>query len=306
MDGWTALWQLRETIGEGSSSDYLNDQLSYTLLFEAAKELNRRTASIVSSQTITIVAEQAEYNLNPDFGGLYLKTTDGEPFVKYNDGTNDTFITMKPYAEVIYDNQTESVTIPDFFSIRHATTQVSNVTGTATADGTVSNGEATLTDTASSTRFANVSSGDAVHNTTGSEHGIVISKTSNTALVTAIFDSNGDAQSWSSGDAYVIVPQPRMSIVFDPPPSTSSHTVTIEYIKNPEPVFSPYRSYTFPYENGELIRYAAGMYKMRDKDATFAAAFTQQADRGVKLTGGTVRKVTDRNTWTMNLKKRRW
>lgn len=198
MDGCTLLMLIREALTESSGSTYLNDQLSYSLLWDAAKEINARTASITSSQTITTVADQAEYNLNPDFGGLYLKNSNGDLFVKFYDGTNYTFITPKPYAEVVYDNQTTSVTIPDYVSIKQATTQVSNITGTASADGAASNGEATLTDTSSTTKFANAVAGDRAHNTTGDEHGIVLAKTSNTALVTAIFDDSGTAQGWSN------------------------------------------------------------------------------------------------------------
>jgi hypothetical protein len=305
MDGWTMLMQLREGLGESSTSDYVNDQLSYSYLYDGAKEFNRRTASITGIQTITTVADTAEYNLNTDYSGLYLRDREGAFFIKYNDGTNDTFITVKPYEDVIYDNQTTSVTIPDYFSIRHATSQVANITGTASADGAESNGEATLTDTSSATKFSTVSVGDAVHNTTGSEHGIVITKTSNTALVTAIFDSSGTAQGWSSGDSYIIVPQPRFALVFDPPPSTSGHTATIQYIKNPAPVFSPYRSYQFPQENGEIVAYAVGRYKFRDSDIQGGSVWLQQADRSAKLSGATVKKSKDSNTWHMNLKRRR-
>lgn len=306
MDGWTILKLIREALSESSNSNYVNDQLSYQLAHDAAKEINARTASITSSQTITTVSDQAEYNLNPDFQGLYLSNDDGDLFVKYYDGTSYTFLTTKPYAEVVYDNQATSVTIPDYVAIKHATTEVPNVTGTASANGNVVNGEATLTDTSSVTKFAIVSVGDAVHNTTDDTHGIVISKTSSTALITAIFSDDGTAQSWGSSDAYILVPQGRFSLIFDPPPSISGHIITVPYIKAPTPVFSPYRSYPFPVEcYRDISMYAAALYKYRDKDPTLAAAYLQQAVRSLGLTGATVKKATDRNRFSMKLRGKR-
>jgi hypothetical protein len=306
MDGYTLLFLLRESMNEASGSDWINDQLSYTYLYDAAKELNARTAAITSSQSITTVATQQEYNLNPDFLSLYLTDNEGSLIIKVNDGTDDTFITFKPYAQTVYDNLTDSVEIPDGFTIKHATTAVVNVTGTASADGTLSNGEATLTDTTSATKFSTISVGDMVHNTTDGTHGIVIAKTSDTALVTAMFDGAGTAAGWTIADAYVIVPQGRFALLLDPPPSTAGYTVTVAYIQKPTPVFSPYRSYKFPTDcSRELVDYAVGRYKFRDRDPSTGATWLSMADRALNLSGGTVKKATNRNTFHMNLKGRR-
>lgn len=305
MDGWNLLFDLREALHERSDSDWLNDQSSYTYLYEAAIEINLRNVLITSSQSITTVAETAEYNLNPDFMGLHLKDRDNCLYVKVYDGTNYHFITNKAYEDIYYDNLTSSQAIPDYFTIKHATTQVSNVTGTTSAAGTTSNGEATLTDTSLSTKFSTISVGDLVHNTTDSSHGVIIEKTSNTALVCAMFNSSGDAASFELSDAYVIVPQPRYSIVFEPPLSTASYTIYVPYIQKPVPVFSPYRSYKFPLEcKRDIVEYASARYKYRDRDPNFGNAFFQYFDRGVKLTGGTNKKAVNNNTFKMNLKKR--
>ena len=306
MDGWTLLFDLREALHERSDSDWLNDQISYTYLYEAAAELNSRIASITSTQSITTIAETSEYRLNPDFMGLYLRDGENRFYVKLNDGTNDFFITHKSYEDVIYDNLTTSQTIPDWFTIKAATTQLSNVTGTASADGTVSSGEATLTDTSSSTKFSNISAGDWVHNTTSGYHGIVLEKTSGTVLATAIFDSVGTASSWTASDSYVVVPQPRYSIVFEPPTSTAAYTVTVFYLKKPDPVFAPYRSYKFPVETKrELVQYAAGRYKYRDRDLQTGNAMFQFSDRSAMVTSGIVKVSTNRGGFKMNLKGKR-
>jgi hypothetical protein len=305
MDGWTLLFDLRETLHESSDSDWLNDQSSYTYLYEAAIELNARTASITSTQNITSVATQAEYNLNPDFLALRLTDREGDYYVKVNDGTSDNFIKHKSYSDMVYDNLTDDQSIPNYFSIKHATTQEPNVTGTASAAGTTSNGEAILTDTSSSTKFSTVSVGDLVHNTTDGTHGIVLSKTSNTVLATALFDTKGDAASWGISDAYIIVPQARFALIFEPPFSTSGYTITVDYIQKPAPVFSPYRSYQFPIDcKRALVESAAGRYKYRDRNPNVGEAYYQHSDRNTKLTGGIVQKATNRGGFRMNLRKR--
>jgi hypothetical protein len=305
MDGWTLLHDLRESLNERSDSDWLNDHASYLYLYEAAMELNARTASITTYQDITTVADTAEYRLNPDFMGFHMTDREGRYYIRFYDNTSYYFINHKEYDEVVYDNLTDSQDIPNYFSIKPATTQISNVTGTASADGSSSNGEATLTDTSASDQFEDVEVGDLVHNTTDTSHGIVLAITSDTALVTAIFDSNGDAASWEEDDAYVIVPQPRHSIILEPESETAGYTIRVYYIQKPPPVFSPYRSYKFPTDcRRELVQYALGRYKYRDRDPEFGNAFYQFSDRSARVTGGVVGKSRNRGGFKMNLRKR--
>ena len=303
MDGYNLLFDLREALHERSDSDWLNDQSSYTYLYEAAKELNSRIAAITSYQEITTIAETAEYQLNPDFMGLYLQDSRNEYYVKLYDGTSYYFINHKQYEDVIYDDRTTSQTIPDYFTIKPATTQLSNIIGTASAAGTTSNGEATLTDTSSSTKFSNAAAGDLIHNTTDTSHGIVLAKTSATVLVTAIFDSSGSAASWELSDAYVLVPQPRHSIVFEPLTSTAAYTVTVYYIQKPLPVFAPYRSYKFPTEcKREMVQYAVARYKYRESDHKSGNDLFGLANRNTRITGSIVNKANNRGGFTMNLR----
>lgn len=305
MDGYTLLDDLRETLGEATTGSWLNNHVGYTHLYNASCEINVRNAFHTSSQPITTVASTSEYALNPDFMGLYLKDPEGRIYVKYYDGSNYTFINHAAYETIYYDNQTGSVSIPDRFTIKPKTTAVANVTGTASANGVATNGEATLTDTSSATKFSTIAAGDLVHNTTQGYHGIVIYKTSDTALVTAIFDSTGTAQSWTSADAYIIVPQGRFSLIVDPPSSTAAHTITVPYIKKPDPVFSPYRSYPFPMEcKRDLVEYAAAQYRLRDRDEQSAGTHLKMYERNLGMTGGTTAKSLNRGGFTMQLKRK--
>jgi hypothetical protein len=303
LDGWTLLEDLQEQLNEPSSGTFLNDRVSYGYFYDAARQINSRLAIVTSTQSITTVADTYEYNLNPDFMGLYMRDSNGEYFVKYTDsGSSDYFVTHQPYDELYYNRTSTSGPIPYHFSVSNATA-VSNVTGTASAAGTVSNGEATLTDTSSSTKFSTISAGDIVHNTTQDYHGIVIAKTSDTALVTAIFNSSGTGQSWTSSDASIIIPQGRFKLIIDPPSYTASETITVPYVQKPTPVFSYYRAYNFPESCHEaIIEYAAFKYKYRDRDHSFGDKFFAWFDKEVRTSGAVIRKAENRGGFKMSLK----
>jgi hypothetical protein len=303
LDGWTLLEDLQEQLNEPSSSTFLNDRVSYGYLYDAARQINERLAVITSTQTITTIASTFEYNLNPDFMGLFMKDSDGKLFVKYtNSSSADTFITHQPYDELYYGKTTTDGPIPYRFSVKESTA-VSNITGTASAIGTVAQGEATLTDTSSTTKFSTVTAGDSIHNTTQDYHGIVIAKTSNTALVTAIFNSSGTAMSWANADAYIIIPQGRFKLVIDPPSLTASETITVPYIQKPAPVYSPYRAYPFPEScHGAFIEYASFKYKYRDRDPNYGDKFFAWFDKEVRTSGSIIKKSENRGGFTMNMK----
>ena len=268
MDGKESLYQLRQVLSEASDSRFLDDKTSYMYLWAAAKDFVFRTNCLTTSQTITTVADQEAYSLEPHFLKLYLKTEDENPFVKYTQGTDNFFLEWHDYDKIRWENQTTSISIPTYFTIRDKRSLLSRITGTASAAGASSGGECTLTDTSSSTKFANVSVGDTVHNTTDGADGIVISKTSNTALVTALFGGSGN--DWASSDAYVIQPQGRMELLLNPPPTTAGDSVLVEYVVAPDPVFSSYGVYRFPQEYMDvIIAYAAWAYKYRDREPDF-------------------------------------
>jgi len=261
----------------------------------------RRTLSLRNEQAISTVANQAGYTLNADFMEMYLRNTDNDLYLKYNDGTTDHFITFRDYEDIIYENDTSSTVIPDHFSIIDDPTNDARISSTTTSAGASSGGEAILTD--STADFSNVSPGDIVHNTTDGSDGLVLSKTSTIALVTALFD--GTDNDWSNGDSYVIQPQARLKIVLDPAPTTSSHTVTVFYIQRPNPVFSDYGIYRIQsqYLNA-LVFYALAHYSYRDDEITDSTRLMSFFDREVRRASAALNKTFVRQGYTVGWKQR--
>lgn len=302
MDGKSLSDKLAIIIQESiTTSAFLDSRATYGYLYEAALEFCRRTQCLTGTQTITTVADQAAYDLNADFLSLYIVNSFNELSVKYNDGTSDYWLVFRPYESVYYTNDTTSVLIPSLFSLRDKQSLASKIASTATAVGASAYGECTLTD--STAPFTNVSVGDEVHNITDGSDGVVIVKTSTSALVTCLF--GGTNNDWTSSDAYVIVPQGRKQIVLSPPPSTASHTVTVEYIQKPDPVYSFYRTYRFDatYEDA-LVKYAAWMYKYRDRDPNFGDAFYKLWEEKLRKASSDTRRQLSRNNMKVNFNKR--
>ena len=282
MVGKTLLRRLRQTLSEVSGSPFLDDRLSYELLWEAAQEYVRRTKCLTASTTFTTVADQTNYDLPADFLELYLRDSNGDLFIQYNDGTSTTTISWDSYEDIVVANNTTSVSIPSSFCIMDRSSLPSQVTGTATADGAASGGECTLTDSSADFVTGLVAPGDRVHNTTDGSDGVVLSVTSSTALVTALFD--GTDNDWSTGDSYVIQPQARAQLILDPPPSTAGHTGTVYYIARPDPVFSDYGMYRIPEAAHQaLVYYAAHLYMDRDHEPQFANYFLEKWEAMVRL-----------------------
>lgn len=301
MDGKTLLYQVRNLINEASDSGFLNKRSTYDFLYKSAVEFVNRTNCLRTSQSITTVADQTDYTLNADFIKLFLKDTNHNLIIKYNDGSNNSFLTNTTYDKIQYQVSVSSVPIPSQFAVIDDSTLDSRISGTTTSAGAVAGGESTLTDTAAD--FSDVSPGDIVHNTTDACSGIVLSKTSSTVLVTALFDGTND--DWTSGDSYVIQPQGRLKIVIDPPPSTASHTITVEYIKRPEPVYSDYGVYRFPsqYANA-LICGAAWFYKYRDSNPNEGNSWFQIFDREVRQYANAVNNSRNSKRLVINWKGR--
>lgn len=303
MDGKSLTRELRLILNEASDSSYMDNRLSYELLWQAAIEFVDRTNCLAATQSITTVASQTGYTLNADFIKLYLRNRDNNFYIKYNDGSADTFILYKDKQDVIYQNSTEATTVPSYFYIDDDATLNSQISSTASAAGAKTGGQCTLTDSSSSTRFANVSAGDIVHNTTDGSSGYVISKTSNTALVTALFD--GTDNDWSLADAYVIQPQGRLRLVLSPPPSTASHTATVYYIQRPSPVFADYGVYRFSLQHlRAILHYAAWLYKYRDRDPNFGDKFFQHFDSSVRKGAVQLNNTMNRQGFGVSFKRR--
>jgi hypothetical protein len=301
MDGKTYLYRIRNLINESSSSTFLDDLTTYDFLNDAAIEFVQRTKTVVGTQSITTVAEQTNYTLNADFLNLYLRDESHKLYIKYNDGTSNSFPTFIPYTDIYRQISVTSQSVPQSFSIKPVTTLSSQVTGTATSTAAASGGEATLTDTAAD--FSNVEAGDRIHNTTDDSLGIVLAKTSSTVLVVALF--GGKANDWTSSDAYVIQPQGRYELILDPPPSTASHTVTVEYVQRPAPVYADYRVFEFGTQYaGGLISYAAYLYLYRDEESNKGDKLLRAFERDIGRATQQLNDTFEKNRLTVNLKNR--
>ena len=303
MDGQRALYELRQLLQEDSGSGFLDDFSSYGWLNEAASEIAWDSKSTRTTQTITTSAAQASYDLNPDYLGLYLQNRSKNYYIQYNDGTNNTFINWKPYEEIVYgDRGQESASIPNHFTVIDNPTMPSQITGKATSAGAASGGSSTLTSTTGD--FSNAYMHDTVHNTTDGSMGVVISKTSSTVITTALFGGTDD--DWTSSDSYVIQPQPRFQLVFDPKPSTASHTVTVSYIQRPPPVFHSYGVFRLPQVVvPSIVKRAAWMYKYRDREPDYGDKWYAHSQACINRYLNQADHMLRRKRFTVNLKARR-
>jgi len=298
MDGADLTRRLEQLMNEEVDSDWLDPRSTYDYLYEAAVTFVDRTHCLKSTQTITTVADQAAYNLNPDFLKLYLRNNSEELIIKYGD--ND-FLSWKDYEDIIYANETDSVSTPSHFSIID-TSLSSQETGTATSAGAATGGLSTLTDSAAD--FTNVNAGSVVHNTTDGSSGVVISKTSGTVLTTALF--GGTADDWSSSDAYIIQPQGRYQLVFNAPPSSSGDSVTVYYIQRPDPVYHDYGVYRFPNQYASaLVKYAFWLYRYRDKEPNTGDSMYRFWDLEVRRYGSSINKAIRPNNVKVSFKNGR-
>ena len=281
MDGQSLLRELRQVLSEQSTSVWLDLKTAYDSLYQAALATASRTNAFRTTQAITSVDGSSSYNLNPNFLKLYLSSDQNKYFIKYNDGTSTFFIYFDAYDSIVLANNTTETSIPSRFSIIDAS-EVAQVTGTAASTSAMSQsytvfgtggGETTL----NGTDFSAVKAGDLVHNTTDGSHGVVIAITSTTAVICALFD--GTLNYWTSGDAYIINPQGRLSLIIDPISSTSGHTITVPYIQKPNPVYSYYRRYNFaPGFQSALVKYASWLLKYRDRELNYGDAWYKYWD----------------------------
>ncbi len=217
----------------------------YECLDEAAAIFLRETRILHNSVTLTTVAGQQAYGLPPDFIDLYLTDAAVRYFVKYNDATNECWPGLTSYEKIVRDNQTTAKNTPSCFCIRDKYAASSVITGTATSSGAKSHGQCTLTDTTKLfTTTHRVWPRDIIHNETDGSDGVVLSVTDSTHLVCALAGGNLDA--WGSADAYLIQPAVEREIYLDAPSGTSGHTMTVEYVCMPSPVYSDYGTWRFP------------------------------------------------------------
>lgn len=300
-DGREMIRRLNADLLESANSSFVSDYLGYRYIYEAATNWSLRTKSLRQTQAITTVADDDTYLLRSDFLNIYTEV-EGKRYIQYNNGTTSYFPTERNYEDIIHQTSRASVSVPGYFSIIDNPTIGSSISGTATSAGDASNGESTLTDSTAS--FSNsVSVGDVVHNITDNNaYGIVISVTSDTQLLVAMF--GGTDNEWDVSDSYVITPQGRMQLVLDPPPSTAGHTITIYYLARPTPVFSPYRTYRVQSQFiPEILREAKALYEFRGKDYPTGSADMGIYERGVSRGNINYDKVFNRGKFGVNLKR---
>ena len=302
MDGKELLYRLRHLLNEDSNSAFLDSKTAYTYLWDAVTKFVERTNYSQSNETITTVADQSTYDLSADFLKPYLMDDDNRLFLHYNDGSDNHIIYWRDYHQIRSQNTTTSVSIPTGWAIIDEAAIDSRISGTATSDGAASAGECNLTDTAAD--FSGVEAGDTVHNVTDGSDGVVLSVTSSTVLVTALF--GGTNNDWSTSDSYVVRPQAKLALVLDPPPESGGHTITLGKIQRPAPVFSNYGAYRVQSRAiPAILHYAAWLFKYRDSSPDTGDRFYQFFDSEVRQLGNQINISKNRGGFTMNMKKRR-
>ncbi len=262
MDGKRLSRQLRQMMNEEEGSNYIDPFTTFDLLNQAASKLNDKIEHLKATQDITTIADTPNYTLNADYMRLDVTNAKGRELIRYDDGETLHYIPRKD-DDVRVRNKTfttESRAVPSSFDIMYDATVIGQVTGTETTGGALSAGKAALID--STAPFANVQVNDTIHNTTDGAMGVVLSKTSTSQIVCAMFD--GTNNFFTNGDAYVINPQARYRVLVDPPCETAGDTIRLWYLKRPDPVYSDYDAFPFPIHfQDALIFYAVGFYKYR-------------------------------------------
>jgi hypothetical protein len=302
MDGSTLCRDVRKLLMEGESSEFVDDRLTMDLLWEAAQEINRESQWLTKEYTFSTVVNQTNYHLPYDFQELYMYDSFNYHTIRINNGSGDTFVRWKNFNAIYQDRPffSGSQPIANDFSIVDADA-LTNITGIATSNGADSNGESILTD--SLAPFANVSVGDIVHNITDSSDGMVIGLISTSQIRTGIYD--GTTNDWAINDSYVIVPQHRLDIVLNPAPSVSGYTVYVPYISRPDPVYSLFAKYNFPNMwRYVLTKYAAWMYKYRDKEPNYGDKWYQHYDMSIRQAKRNANRVKERTGFRVNFNKR--
>jgi hypothetical protein len=292
--------RLAQLLNDAHPSGYwIDKKLSFDLLFEAAKNFASDTRSLHSTQTITTVATQAKYTLMPNFLRVLTEDSKGKETIPYNNGTSTTWLSLEQYPTIVYDDMDDSTPYRFAITDRPKATQI---TGTATSSGTNAGGSVTLTDT--NAAFTSLVAGDSIYNTTSSYIGYVLSVTSATVIKTAMFNLSAVQSAygdWTSSDAYIIQPSARYDLVLDPPPDTSGHTIALEYVCSPDPVYTDYGSYGFAsgYEEA-LLKYAAWLYKYRDLQPKIGDALYKAYDMQMRKARSNNRSIKGMKRVTAN------
>jgi hypothetical protein len=305
MDGKTLAEDVRKILLEDDSSTFIDDFLTYNFLYEAALQLNQDLRWLTDEYNFQLTVNVKDYTLPANFQELYAMDNLNRHYIRFNQGvgTQDQFCTWRDIDAMEHDVVPNSSQVfPDFFGLRDATVPV-NLSGSMGAFvGPVLPGESLLGD--SSTNFSGiVAPGDIIHNYTDGSSGYVIQVLNSGALTTAL--SGGINNYWSGGDKYYLTLQSRMSLHFEPYPNTSGVQVYVPYIKVPDPVYSPYRSYPFPSSyRFPLVKYAAWLYKYRDKEPNYGNEWYKYYEDQLRKSKRIINRQRERTTFRVNYNKR--
>jgi hypothetical protein len=239
-------------------NNFASQRKIYENLEWAAMLFLRETLAFRKELVVTTVLGQQIYDLTPDFIALGMKNARSRYFIKYNDGTADTFPTETSY-EKIYKSNTTDQAVPNRFALRLKETLGSPQVVIAEVDGAASGGQCVLESSPMDATL--IKPRDIVHNLTDGSDGFVLSVTSATKVTVALFD--GTVDDISAYDNVVIVPAARQQIVLDAPSPAAGHTMTINYVALPNPVFSEYAQWELESKACRAIIWgAASLFKM--------------------------------------------
>ena len=265
MIGALYLQQLNELLSE-FGGNWKNIKISFDYLYEAAKDFSKETSSCHNTQTITTIANQAAYNLNPDFLEILSTDNHGKGIVAYSlglgQGSYTNWLSWESYSNYLQNNDNQPG-YPSFFAISDVSIPT-RITGTAIENSSERGGESNLYTVLENIPV--VFPGDSIINITQNYYGVILQP--GLPIITAMFDLSmrgGEYASWNDGDEFLIQPQPRYQIFLDPAPNETGQIITVSYLAKPAPVYSDYGTYPFAtgYEEA-IIKYAAWLYKYRD------------------------------------------
>ena len=304
MTGAVLLNQLNQILSEINTT-FIDRKTSFDYLYEGAKDFAKETNSCTNSQSIVTVANQSAYNLNPDFLEILTKDSSNFPTIMLTWGNSPTYLGWESYSDYLQGVIFETAGMPTSFCITDAGVLPSEM-GVCSGNFISIGGESFLTTGIAD--FSSVYPGDAVINLTKNYYGIVIGTVSSKKIKTAMFSLQGRNSSsvgWDLSDEYIIQPAPRFQVLLDPAPILSGQTVTVSYNSKPLPVYSDYGSYSFAsgYESA-IVKYAAWLYKYRDKKPAFGDPFFMAYERDMRKAKSVNRKARGATGFRVNLIRR--
>ena len=301
MEGFTLLRKLKELVNESTADSFMNDRTSYDNLYDAVLDFNIKTHYITQSATIAVVAGTSTYDMPPDYIDLALFDSYNRKYIKWTStaSVND-FVYPMDYTNIVLENSTATASVPSGFAIKSAD-QPTNISGTASSTNAAVNGESSLV---SATDLSSAYPGDFIHNTTAGTDGVVTAKTSTYQLETAMFHDGNSGGGWTATNAFILIPQTRYQLVITPIPSESG-TITIVYIKRPDPVYSLMRAYNLPFTfTLPIVQFAAFLYKYKNSEPNYGDAFYKFYDAfSRKIAAETRRSTGERQGMRVNFSK---